>query len=156
MVAIVADPATDQGPLAGVFVSDQATGGAPLNPHQSTLLIPLKGRPRGPAAAAWARERDELRLRKLQDKDDGEEAGTAAEALRLFIELLPDQMRVLGSDHPDTLTTRNNIATWTGLTGQSDQAEGAPSRSEQGGRADCTDSTQAPPASADLTWCRQG
>ena len=30
--------------------------------------------------------------------------------LRLFRELLPDQERVLGPDHPDTLTTRNNIA----------------------------------------------
>ena len=32
------------------------------------------------------------------------------EALRLFRELLPDMERVLGRDHPDTLTTRNNIA----------------------------------------------
>ena len=32
-------------------------------------------------------------------------------------ELLPDRERVLGPDHPDTLTTRNNIAAWTGRTG---------------------------------------
>ena len=36
--------------------------------------------------------------------------GDAREALRLFTELLPDRERVLGRDHPDTLTTRNNIA----------------------------------------------
>ena len=42
-----------------------------------------------------------------------------AEPLRLFQELLPDRERVLGADHPDTLTTRNNIA---GLTGQSGEA----------------------------------
>ena len=35
-------------------------------------------------------------------------------------ELLPDQERVLGRDHPDTLTTRNNIAHWTGETGDGD------------------------------------
>ena len=42
---------------------------------------------------------------------------TARGALRLFAELLPDQERVLGRDHPDTLRTRNNIATWTGRAG---------------------------------------
>ena len=31
------------------------------------------------------------------------ECGDAAGALRLFRELLPDQERVLGPDHPDTL-----------------------------------------------------
>jgi hypothetical protein len=31
--------------------------------------------------------------------------------------LLPDLERVLGADHPSTLTTRNNIAAWTGETG---------------------------------------
>ncbi|MBV8095821.1 MAG: formylglycine-generating enzyme family protein, partial [Acetobacteraceae bacterium] len=29
---------------------------------------------------------------------------------------LPDQQRVLGKDHPDTLRTRNNIANWMGET----------------------------------------
>ena len=33
------------------------------------------------------------------------------EALRLFAELLPDRERILGRDHPNTLETRNNIAT---------------------------------------------
>ena len=41
----------------------------------------------------------------------------AAAALRLFRELLPDQARVLGPDHPDILTTRGNIAAWTGQCG---------------------------------------
>ena len=35
---------------------------------------------------------------------------TRRAALRLFRELLPDLERVLGPDHPDTLTTRSNIA----------------------------------------------
>ena len=43
--------------------------------------------------------------------------GDAAGALRLSRELLPDQERVLGPDHPDTLTTRDNIASWTGECG---------------------------------------
>ena len=38
--------------------------------------------------------------------------------MRLFTELLPDMERVLGRDHPDTLTTRNNIAFWTGGGGR--------------------------------------
>jgi hypothetical protein len=38
----------------------------------------------------------------------------AAAALEL---LLADQLRVLGPDHPDTLTTRNNLANWRGEAG---------------------------------------
>ena len=38
-------------------------------------------------------------------------------ALRLHVELLPDRERVLGPDHPDTLTTRHNVAYWTGVRG---------------------------------------
>ena len=49
-------------------------------------------------------------------------AGDAREALRLFRELLPDLERVLGRDHPDTLTTRNNIAHWTGEAGDAREA----------------------------------
>ena len=48
--------------------------------------------------------------------------GDAREALRLFTELLPDRERVLGRDHPDTLTTRNNIAHWTGAVGDAREA----------------------------------
>ena len=40
-----------------------------------------------------------------------------AQALRLYRELLPDQERVLGPDHPDTLLTRCDIAHWTGEAG---------------------------------------
>ena len=36
--------------------------------------------------------------------------------------LLPDLLRVLGSDHPDTLTTRANLAYWLGAAGQPGQA----------------------------------
>jgi hypothetical protein len=32
-------------------------------------------------------------------------------------ELLNDQIRVLGPDHPDTLATRNNLASWLGESG---------------------------------------
>jgi hypothetical protein len=40
------------------------------------------------------------------------ECGDAARALRLFEELLPDRVRVLGPAHPDTLATRHNLASW--------------------------------------------
>ena len=36
--------------------------------------------------------------------------------------MLPDQARVLGADHPDTLTTRNNVAAWAGRAGDSARA----------------------------------
>jgi hypothetical protein len=45
-----------------------------------------------------------------------------SQALRLATELLPDQVRVLGPDHSSTLTTRNNIANWTGRCGDAAQA----------------------------------
>jgi hypothetical protein len=35
--------------------------------------------------------------------------GDPAAALRLYQELLPDRIRVLGADHPDTLATRSSI-----------------------------------------------
>ena len=38
-------------------------------------------------------------------------------ALSLCEALLPDRQRVLGPDHPETLTTRHNIAYFTGQTG---------------------------------------
>ena len=40
-------------------------------------------------------------------------SGNAAEALRLYKQLLPDAMRVLGPDHSNTLTIRGSIAGWT-------------------------------------------
>lgn len=41
-------------------------------------------------------------------------------ALRLPQELLPDQERVPGSDHPGTLTSRSDIAGWTGGAASTD------------------------------------
>ena len=43
--------------------------------------------------------------------------GRRARALQLFTALLPDRERVLGRDHPDTVNTRSNIASWTGEVG---------------------------------------
>ena len=45
-----------------------------------------------------------------------------AGALRLFTALLPDRERVLGRDHPATLSTRHNIASWTGAVGDAREA----------------------------------
>ena len=45
------------------------------------------------------------------------QSGHPGDALRLFLELLPDQKRVLGPDHTSTLNTRSSIATWTGRSG---------------------------------------
>ena len=42
---------------------------------------------------------------------------TPPAALRLYRELLPDQVQVPDPDHPDVLTTRGNIAYWTGQCG---------------------------------------
>ena len=50
------------------------------------------------------------------------EAGQPAEAAAQFRELLDDFLRVLGPDHPDTLTTRANLADWLGEAGQPAQA----------------------------------
>ena len=50
--------------------------------------------------------------------------GDAAGARDQFAELLPIRERVLGPEHPDTLTTRRNLASWTG------QAEDGPSPRE--------------------------
>ena len=45
--------------------------------------------------------------------------GESDDALNLAQAVLPDQVRVLGADHPDTLVTRNNIASGTGRVGDS-------------------------------------
>ena len=44
-------------------------------------------------------------------------AGDAAGARDQFAALLPVRERVLGAEHPDTLTTRANLAYWTGQAG---------------------------------------
>ena len=45
------------------------------------------------------------------------EAGLVTQAAAAFEQLLTDCRRVLGDDHPDTLTTRNNLAYWRGQAG---------------------------------------
>ena len=37
-------------------------------------------------------------------------AGRLTEAITLFEQVLPDSIRVLGEDHPNTLNSRNNLA----------------------------------------------
>jgi hypothetical protein len=44
-------------------------------------------------------------------------AGDAAGARDQLAALLPLRERVLGAEHPDTLTTRHNLASWTGQAG---------------------------------------
>jgi len=34
-----------------------------------------------------------------------------------YEQLLTDQLRILGPDHPDTLITRGNLARWRGVAG---------------------------------------
>ena len=46
------------------------------------------------------------------------QAGRADHAITTCEELLADQRRELGTDHPDTLTTRNDLATWLGEKGR--------------------------------------
>ena len=45
------------------------------------------------------------------------EAGDAAAAREQYAALLPIRERVLGPEHPDTLTARANLAQWTGGAG---------------------------------------
>ena len=45
-------------------------------------------------------------------------------ALQLYRELLPDQIRVLGRDHPETLSNRYQIAFWTEKCGKPSEALG--------------------------------
>ena len=76
----------------------------------------VHGAAAGPGAGAGARP-----PRHAQDPQQHREldrpCGRRARGMRLFTELLPDRERVLGRDHPDTLTTRHNIAGWTGEVG---------------------------------------
>ena len=44
------------------------------------------------------------------------------EAVAAFEVLLADRLRVLGADHPSTLTTRGNLALWLGEAGRVDEA----------------------------------
>jgi hypothetical protein len=50
------------------------------------------------------------------------ESGQVQEGITQFRQLLDDQTRVLGPDHPDTLITRGNLAYWTGESRNNDQS----------------------------------
>ena len=50
------------------------------------------------------------------------ETGLYADSVLVWRALLADQQRVLGPDAPDTLTTRNNLASWLGQAGQVEAA----------------------------------
>jgi hypothetical protein len=45
-------------------------------------------------------------------------AGQPDQAARQHRDILDDRLRALGPDHPDTLTTRGNLARWLGEAGQ--------------------------------------
>jgi Tetratricopeptide repeat len=45
-------------------------------------------------------------------------SGEPAKARDLLAALLPDMERAVGPHHPDTLTTRANLAHWTGQAGE--------------------------------------
>ena len=45
------------------------------------------------------------------------QTGSVAQARDYYAELLPDMVRILGPDHPDTLTTRALLAHWRGQAG---------------------------------------
>ena len=49
-------------------------------------------------------------------------SGNTNEAITESEALLTDQLRVLGADNPDTLTTRNNLVHWLGESGRVDKA----------------------------------
>ena len=75
-----------------------------------------------PTRSACSAPTTRTRSRPATTSRPGPASAGTREALRLFAELLPDQERVLGRDHPDTLTTRNNIAVWTGECGDAREA----------------------------------
>ncbi|MBF6166919.1 tetratricopeptide repeat protein [Streptomyces gardneri] len=49
-------------------------------------------------------------------------AGRVDEAITLYEQVLTDQVRVLGADHPDTLNTRHNLAGADESAGRVDEA----------------------------------
>ncbi|MDQ1539047.1 MAG: hypothetical protein QOE58_3440, partial [Actinomycetota bacterium] len=53
------------------------------------------------------------------------QAGDATGAAAAFTHLLDDRTRVLGPDHPETLTTRHKLAYWRGQAGDATGAEAA-------------------------------
>lgn len=62
-----------------------------------------------------------LRLRHWAAQWTGE-LGRPHEALALFADLIPDEVRLLGESHPDTSRSRHSQAQWTGESGDFDAA----------------------------------
>jgi hypothetical protein len=62
------------------------------------------------------------RYSTLLDRSHRVSPRDAAEARDRFAALLPTVERVLGPEHPDTLTTRANLARWTGEAGKPAEA----------------------------------
>ena len=81
--------------------------------------------------------------------------GTPAGAAAAYEELLADQLRVLGPDHPDTLITRNNLAFWRGEAGDAGGrghgARGAAGRPAAGARPR-PPRHLAPPGTTSPSW----
>ena len=77
----------------------------------------------GPGSGIWLRSPDYL-YNSQQYRPVDRRVRRSREALRLFEALLPDQDRVLGPDHPETLKTRNNIGYSTGQSGDLHNALG--------------------------------
>ena len=50
------------------------------------------------------------------------EVGRFAESIELLRELIADQQRILGPDHPDVLRTRSDLAHWLSQAGKVDEA----------------------------------
>ena len=99
--------------LANVQYQDVSDGGMPGRAFTATLrtLVPL---PRQPSADPALIE--DLQHRHRHAHDVGE-AGDWAEAVRLFRDLVADRTRLLGPDHPDTLTSRHDLALSAGRGG---------------------------------------
>jgi hypothetical protein len=55
-------------------------------------------------------------------RDPAGQRGADNQVLRLSLELLANQERVLGRDHPSTFGNRSDIALWTGFGGKADEA----------------------------------
>ncbi|MDR2454752.1 MAG: tetratricopeptide repeat protein [Bifidobacteriaceae bacterium] len=85
--------------------------------HLATTSADTTATPAAEAAAAANYRRALSSVRRLG------ELGRPAEATAdQFQALLEDELRVLGADHPDTITTRSNLAFWLGRFGRPAEA----------------------------------
>ena len=84
-----------------------AKPGSPPRPPTSTATCSTTG------CGCWARTTPTPSITRANLARWLGEAGQPAQAADQFRDLLNDQLRVLGPDHPDTLTTRSNLAYWT-------------------------------------------